>query len=376
MTDSDLEKASSRHLPTADELAGTWTLNRHPHPVPVAERDQLLVDLKFGERFTDHMARATYRDGAWGDYRVEPYGPLTLSPAAAVLHYAQEVFEGLKAYRHADGSVWTFRPGYNAARLNASSRRMAIPEFDEDQFLASIVNLVREDQAWVPTSEGASLYLRPFIVATEPFLGVRAARELEYILIASPSGAYFSGGFTPINVWVSSDYHRAGPGGTGAAKFGGNYAASLVPKVEAHDKGYDEVCFLDAATNSNIDELGGMNVFIVKKDGSIVTPALTGNILAGGTRGAILQLLEDWGVEAREETVELTQLLADIESGEVTEMFACGTAAVVTSIGSLSGDGFSVTIPTQDVTHRIYQALTDIQLGLAEDKHGWLYRIC
>lgn len=373
----NLEEASARPLPSADELADRWVRKTHPNPTPDDRRTEIMSKLRFGVDFSDHMARAMYtKDQGWHDFRIEPYAPILLDPAAAVFHYAQEVFEGLKAYRHADGSVWMFRPAYNGARLNYSGARMAIPPIDEDEFLASLVGLVRADEAWVPTTPGSSLYLRPFIIATEPFLGVRSSNVLEYFVIASPSGPYFEGGFTPISVWVSSDYHRAGPGGTGAAKCGGNYAASLVPKVEAHDAGYDEVCFLDAETNENIDELGGMNVFVIHKDGSVATPKLTGNILPGGTRGAILQLLEDWGVEAREETIKLSTLIEDIRSGEVTEMFACGTAAVVTSIGKIDGDGFSCELPTNDVTQKIYEALTSIQLGTAPDPHGWTYRIC
>lgn len=372
----NLEERSARLLPSADDL-DRWTRVPHPNPATADERAEVLANLHFGVDFTDNMARATYTaESGWHDCRIEPYGPISLDPAAAVFHYAQEVFEGLKAYRHDDGSVWMFRPAYNAARLAASSERMAIPPLDEDEFLASCVSLVRAEEAWVPTTPGSSLYLRPFIIATEPFLGVRAAKRLDYFVIASPSGPYFERGFTPINVWVSADYHRAGPGGTGAAKCGGNYAASLVPKVKAHDAGYDEVCFLDAETNSAIDELGGMNVFVVHADGSVVTPVLTGNILPGGTRGAILQLLADWGVQVREETVNIDQLIADIESGEVTEMFACGTAAVVTSIGKLDGQGFSCELPAHEVTQKIYEGLTAIQLGHAPDPHGWTFKVC
>lgn len=373
---NELEQAAARPLPQAPELAGTWPVSRNPNPVPAPKREEILTHLRFGSDYTDHMARATYSGGRWHSHRIEPYGPIPLSPAAAVLHYAQEIFEGLKAYRHEDGSVWTFRPGYNAARLNYSARRLAIPEFAEDDFLASIVNLVQADEAWVPSVPGSSLYLRPFIIATEPFLGVRQAHELEYLLIASPSGPYFKGGFTPVRVWVTRDYHRAGPGGTGAAKFGGNYAASLIPKVAASEAGYDEVCFLDAVTKENIDELGGMNVFVVRRDGTVATPELNGNILPGGTRGAIITVLNEWGIPVREEPIGLTKLVEDIRAGEVTEMFACGTAAVVTSIGHLAGTDFQVDIPGQELTGRIYQRITDIQLGNVPDDHGWTYRIC
>lgn len=373
---SALERAAAQPLPTADDLAGSWDHILNRSPATAKQRDEVFSKLSFGVDFTDHMAHANYDDGrGWHTKVIEPYGPLMLDPAAAVLHYGQEVFEGLKAHRHDDGSIWLFRPGYNAHRFNASARRLAIPELPVDDFLASIVGLVRADAEWVPSMPGASLYLRPFIVATEPFLGVRAARQLDYLCIASPSGPYFVNGFQPISVWVSPDYHRAGTGGTGAAKCGGNYASSLVPKREAHEEGFDEVCFLDAATNENIDELGGMNVFVVYEDGSVSTPALTGTILEGGTRGAILRLLHDRGVTVREETIRLTDLIADIESGNAAEVFACGTAAVVTPIGRIAGAGFDVYTKGRDYTKSIYEQVTAIQLGHEPDPYNWTYRI-
>lgn len=373
---SALEQAAAQPLPTSDELDGAWELQRNPNPATPQERETVFEKLSFGTDFTDHMAHASYKDGSgWHMKAIKPYGPLMLDPAAAVLHYAQEVFEGLKAYRHDDGSIWMFRPGYNAHRLNASARRLAIPELPVDDFLASIVGLVRTDADWVPSTPGSSLYLRPFVVATEPFLGVRAAREFDYLCIASPSGPYFVNGFQPISIWVSPTYHRAGPGGTGAAKFGGNYASSLVPKLEAHGEGFDEVCFLDSATNENIDELGGMNVFVVYDDGSVSTPALTGNILEGGTRGAILRLLRDRGATVREETIRLTDLIADIESGRASEVFACGTAAVVTPIGRIAGESFDVTIQGGEITKSIYDQVTSIQLGHEPDPYNWTYKI-
>lgn len=373
---SALEQAAAQPLPTSDELAESWTHIPSVNPTPVEKREEIFGRLGFGSDFTDHMAHAIFEEGkGWHTKLIEPYGPLTLDPAASVLHYGQEIFEGLKAYRHDDGSVWTFRPGFNAARLNASARRLAIPELPAEDFIASIVGLVRADEDWVPSAPGSSLYLRPFVLATEPFLGVRAAHKYDYLCIASPSGAYFTGGFEGINVWVSPDYHRAGPGGTGAAKSGGNYASSLVPKLEAKEEGYDEVCFLDAATNKNIDELGGMNVFVVYEDGSVATPKLTGNILEGGTRGVILRLLRDKNVDVSEATIPLAELVADIESGKVSEVFACGTAAVVTPIARLAGEGFDVSINVGDVTKSIYHQVTAIQLGHEPDPYNWTYKI-
>ncbi len=291
-------------------------------------------NLKFGVAFSDYMARATWTpEGGWQNLRVEPYGPLSLDPAASVFHYGQEIFEGLKAYHHDDGSIWTFRPGFNGARLNSSARRLALPELPEEDFVGSLAALVAADQRWVPTVKGSSLYLRPFMISTEPFLGVRAGHVIEYLVIASPVGPYFKGGFHPVDIWVDRDYHRSGPGGMGAAKTGGNYAASLLPQVNAGKKGFSQVCFLDAKTKTAIDELGGMNLFVVNANGTVRTPALTGNILEGGTRAAILQLLVDENKPVREDHIVLSELLEQIGSGQVSEVFACGTAAVITPIG-------------------------------------------
>lgn len=373
---TELEEIAAQPIRSADELADGYKLIAHPNKKSDDVYAKEMEELGFGVRFSDYMAHATYLEGeGWQDKRIEPYGPLSLDPAGAVLHYGQEVFEGLKAYRHDDGSVWTFRPTYNAARLNASSRRLAIPELPIEDFMASVVGLVRADERWVPAEPGSSLYLRPFIFASESFLGVRAAHRYEYLVIGSPSGAYFANGFQPIKLWIDREYHRAGPGGMGDAKTGGNYASSLYPKVRAHDNGYDEVLFLDAKTNSNLDELGGMNVFVVMADGSLKTPALNGNILPGATRSSIIQLLRSAGITVSEETISLEWLTTAIATGEVVEMFACGTAAVVTSIGTLDSDDFHFELPQNEVTRRIYKELTDIQLGRAEDRFGWLYRI-
>lgn len=344
-----------------------------------AERSGLMESPVFGTVFTDHMARVTWTAAeGWHDRRVEKHAPLMLDPAAAVLHYGQEVFEGLKAYRHADGSVQTFRPEKNAARFAASARRLALPELGVEDFLGSIEALVRTDAAWVPTGEETSLYLRPFMYASETFLGVRPAREVEYLVIASPVGPYFAGGVKPVSIWVAQDYHRAGPGGTGFAKCGGNYAASLLPQQEAYDRGCEQVCFLDAATNSYLEELGGMNVFVVTAAGEVLTPALNGSILEGVTRSSILTLLGEAGREVSERPIPLEELLGGLRDGSVTEVFACGTAAVVTPIGRLAGADFDLTVgagETGPVTQAVRTQLTDIQYGRAEDTHGWLHRL-
>ncbi len=348
-------------------------------PRTEAERAALVAAPVFGTVFTDHMAHVTWTaEGGWQDRRVEPYGPILLDPAAAVLHYGQEIFEGLKAYRHADGSVWTFRPWANAARFAASARRLALPELPAEDFLGSIEALVSVDLAWVPGADETSLYLRPFMFASEAFLGVRPSRGVDYLLIASPVGPYFAGGVKPVSIWVSENWNRSGPGGTGAAKCGGNYAASLLPQQEAYQRGCEQVCFLDAATGTQLEELGGMNIMLVHADGHVETPALTGSILEGVTRSSIITLLREEGREVVEGTIRLDDLRADLASGEVVEVFACGTAAVVTPVGRLAGEDFDLTVgdgATGPVTSGVRTRLTDIQYGRAADPHGWMYRL-
>ena len=373
---TSLARAAEVPVPKADAIAGRFPLTANPSPVAEDERAGVLANLHFGDYFTDHMAHARWTQGeGWGDYGVVPYGELSLSPATAVLHYGQEIFEGIKAYRHDDGSVWTFRPRYNAARLNASARRLALPELPEDDFVASLVDLVRADAAWVPSGEGESLYLRPFAFASEAFLGVRPSKVVDYYVIASPSGSYFTNGLEPISIWVTTEYHRAGRGGTGAAKTGGNYASSLLPQQEAYAQGCDQVCFLDDVSQRNLEELGGMNIVVVDADGTVRTPRLTGTILEGSTRSAIIRLLRDSGRSVVEDTISLQGLLADIESGRVSEVFACGTAAVVVPLGHLKGEGFDARIEGSEVTRQIHDWLTSIQAGHAEDPYGWMYQL-
>ena len=373
---TSLARAAEVPVPEADAIAGRFPLTANPSPVAEDERKAILAGLHFGDSFTDHMAHARWKQGeGWGDYGVIPYGNLSLSPATAVLHYGQEIFEGIKAYRHDDGSVWTFRPRYNAARLNASARRLALPELSEEDFVASLVDLVRADAAWVPSGEGESLYLRPFAFASEAFLGVRPSKVVDYYVIASPSGSYFTHGLEPISIWVSTEYHRAGRGGTGAAKTGGNYASSLLPQQEAYAQGCDQVCFLDDVSQKNLEELGGMNIMVVDADGTVRTPQLTGTILEGSTRSAIIRMLRDSGRNVVEDTISLEGLLADIESGRVSEVFACGTAAVVVPLGRLKGEGFDARIEGSEVTRQIHDRLTSIQSGHAEDPYGWMYQL-
>ncbi|GAA1889316.1 branched-chain amino acid aminotransferase [Lapillicoccus jejuensis] len=355
----------------------------NPQPLPPAERGAILANPGFGKRFTDHMALATWRHGeGWSDARVTSYGPLQLDPASAVLHYAQEIFEGLKAYRHADGSVWTFRPEANAERFQRSARRLALPELATPDFVESLRALVGVDKAWVPepgeTGE-KSLYLRPFMFASEGFLGVRPAQEVTYCLIASPAGAYFAGGVKPVSLWISTDYARAGSGGTGAAKCGGNYASSLAGQLEGAEHGCDQAVFLDSSTHTTIEELGGMNLFLVYKDGRLVTPELTGSILEGVTRSSVLQLASELGLRPEERRIPIQEWKDAAAAGELAEVFACGTAAVITPVGELKWEGGSVDHRgpghVDEVAMRIRSTLLDIQYGRTEDTRGWLTRL-
>src|SRR4051812_41952011 len=281
-----------------------FEIRPNPAPVSLAERDALLVNPGFGRVFTDHMVTVRYAEGkGWYDARVEARAPIPMDPASAVLHYAQEIFEGLKAYTTPDGGVAMFRPDANAARFAQSAQRMAMPAVPQAMFLESLRQIITIDQQWIPQSDEGSLYLRPFAYASEVFLGVRPAMEYLYMVIASPAGSYFSGGVKPVTVWVSPDYTRAAPGGTGAAKCGGNYAPRLSPQAQAIEAGCDQVVSLDAVERKYIDELGGMNIVFVLDDGSLVPPPLTGTILPGITRDSILKLAGRAGRKVEERKV-------------------------------------------------------------------------
>lgn len=338
-----------------------------------AQRDEILQNPGFGSTFTDHMVDICWSArGGWHRPRVQPYGPIALDPAAAVLHYGQEIFEGIKAYRHADGSIHTFRPDQNAARMQRSARRLALPELPTEYFLQSLRELIAVDGAWTPSGDDQSLYLRPFMFAKEAFLGVRPAQKVAYYVIASPAGSYFTGGVKPVRIWLSETYARAGRGGTGAAKTGGNYASSLLPQAEASEKGCDQVVFLDQ--DGNVEELGGMNVVFVYKDGRVVTPQ-SDSILEGITRNSLLQLAEDRGHTVERRPVPLQEWRDGVASGDIVEVFACGTAAVVTPIGALVTAEFEEAQPTGELALSLREELTDIQYGRREDKHGWLQRL-
>ncbi|MCM1012014.1 MULTISPECIES: branched-chain amino acid aminotransferase [unclassified Brevibacterium] len=351
-------------------------------PQPELVREDIKKDPGFGQYFTDHMAHIRYtNEDGWQAHQVEPYGPIVLDPAAAVFHYAQEIFEGLKAYRHADGSVWTFRPDRNAVRINRSAERLALPQLSEEDFINSLKALVSTDEAWVPTpgtdGDESSLYLRPFMIASERFLGVRASHEVDYYVIASPAGPYFAGGIKPVSIWLSKKLNRAGSGGTGFAKCGGNYASSLLAQQEAADNGCQQVLFTDAEEHKYIDELGGMNLMLVTKDGKLLTPELSDTILDGVTRRSLLDLAPDLGLEPVERPITIDEWREGAENGDIVEAFACGTAAVITPIGKLVSDEFTIDHGDEpgEKTMALRKALLDIQYGRAEDKNNWLVRL-
>ena len=358
-------------------MALDFALERTSTPAGDDRIAAALASPGFGRVFSDHMVTAVWTPAAgWHDGRVRPYGPLSLDPATQVFHYAQAIFEGFKAYRQPDGSVATFRPAANGERFVRSAQRMALPALDVDDFVRAADTLIRVDERWVPTAPDASLYLRPFMMATEVGLGVRPANEVTFILIASPSASYFAGGAKPVTIWLSEDYSRAAPGGTGAAKCAGNYAASLVAQQEAIANGCDQVVFLDAVERRWIEELGGMNIFFVLDDGTLVTPELTGSILEGVTRDTILTLAKELGHDVEERRVDVDEWRKGVETGRIIETFACGTAAIVASIGTLRWHGGEVVAAgATPVADEIRQTLTGIQHGLLPDSHGWMHPV-
>ena len=347
----------------------------HSAPTPPEARAESLRDPGFGRVFTDHMAVVRWTEGkGWHDAEVRARAPFSIDPASAVLHYAQEIFEGLKAYRAGDGVV-LFRPERNAKRFQDSAERLAMPMLPESLFLGAVEEIVRIDRDWIPGGDG-SLYLRPFMFANEVFLGVKPASEYLFVTIASPVGSYFKGGKKSVTVWLSDNYTRAAPGGTGAAKCGGNYAASLVAQAEATQKGCDQVVFLDAAERKWVEELGGMNVFFVFDDGSLLTPPLGGTILPGVTRDSILTLARAEGRVVKEERYGIDQWRADAASGRLRECFACGTAAVVSPIGAIKSSQGDFTIGDGGpVTDGLKAKLVGIQRGEVADAFGWVRKV-
>lgn len=330
--------------------------------------------LGFGKIFTDHMFVMDYTEGkGWHDPRVVPFADFTLSPAAMVFHYGQEMFEGLKAYRGADGKSYLFRPDMNAKRANRSNERLCIPLIPEEDFVQAVKTVVKVDEDWIPTEAGTSLYIRPFIIATDPFLGVKPSETYLFVIILSPSGAYYESGLAPVGIWIEDDFVRAVRGGVGFTKTGGNYAASLAAQVKAHDSGYSQVLWLDGVERRYIEEVGAMNIFF-KIDGKIVTPMLNGSILPGITRDSVLHLCRHWGLPTEERKISVDELIAAQKSGALEEVFGTGTAAVISPVGKLRfkdevmqiGDG-----NIGPVSQRLYDTVTGIQTGALPDEFGW-----
>ena len=356
-----------------------FRVTKNPSPLAAEEREALIENPTFGTHFTDHQVVVVWEeDKGWHSAEVLPYGPIMMDPSSVVLHYGQEIFEGIKAYRHQDGSIWTFRPTANAQRLQRSAQRMALPEVPTEVFVESLRQLIAVDGPWVPKPENEkTLYFRPFEIAAENFLGVRAAKRAEYRVIASPVGPYFTGGLKPVSIWIALDSARAGKHGTGEAKTGGNYAASLLAQAEGYEQGCSQVLFLDAESGTYIEELGGMNLFFVFKDGSVTTPPLDGTILRGITRDSIVTLLKDRGINISERKITLTEIRDAASRGELAEVFACGTAAVVTPVGLLKSRVEEIKISDEpgQLTASIREELTGIQYGLVEDRHGWMHKL-
>ena len=357
-------------------------LNPNPNPVADADRDAKIAAGGFGKYYTDNMVVINWSEAeGWSEAELKAYGPISLDPATAVFHYGQEIFEGMKAYWQPDGSISLFRPDANAGRFARSAARLALPELPVEDFIESVSTLVKQDQKWVPKKVGESLYIRPFMFATEVGLGVRPSNKAMYMLIATPAGAYFNAAVA-VTVWISTDYVRAAIGGTGEAKCGGNYAASLVAQKQAATQGCDQVVWLDAIERRWVEEMGGMNLYFIKGSGkgaTVVTPKLTGTLLPGITRDSILTVAKDLGYKVEEAMISIDDWRDGVASGEITEIFACGTAAVVSAVGAAksqygtwtTGDG-----TPGPITKQIRETLLGIQHGVIEDKHGWNVKVC
>ena len=331
-------------------------------------------NLGFGRVFTDHMFQMDYTEGqGWHDPRIVPYGNLTLSPSAMVFHYGQEMFEGMKAYKGESGKVHLFRPDMNAKRSNTTNERLCIPQIPVEDFIQAVSMLVKVDADWVPTQPGTSLYIRPFIIATEPFLGVEVSKTFLFTIILSPSGSYYTTGAKPVNIWVEENYVRAVRGGVGFAKAGGNYAAGLAAQSKAKEAGYAQVLWLDGVERKYIEEVGAMNIFF-KIDGTVVTPALSGSILPGITRDSVLTLCRDWGLPVQERAISIDELTDAARTGKLEEVFGTGTAAVITPVGKFCYKGEVYDVADAEVgplSQKLREAIVGIQTGTAEDKFGW-----
>ena len=349
----------------------TIRIEKTTNPKEKPGQDNPLV---FGTIFTDHMFVMDYEEGkGWLDPRVIPYQPLMLDPSAMVFHYGQEMFEGLKAYKAKDGRTLLFRPDKNVERANRSNQRLCMPEIPEDMFLEGLKTLVKIDGEWIPTKEGTSLYIRPFMIATDPFLGVRPSHTYKFIIILSPVGAYYASGLDPIKIWIEDDYVRAVKGGIGEAKTGGNYVASLAAQVKAHDEGYSQVLWLDGVHRKYIEEVGAMNIFF-KINGVVVTPELNGSILPGVTRNSVIALCSQWGVPVEERKISVEEVVKAAATGAMEECFGTGTAAVVSPVGELRYENDRMEIGGGKIgalTQKIYDTITGIQLGEIEGPQGW-----
>ncbi|MBB1255314.1 branched-chain amino acid aminotransferase [Streptomyces alkaliterrae] len=359
-----------------------FDLTPSANPLPAAEREAVLANPGFGRRFTDHMVTIRWTEAkGWHDAQLTPYAPLEIDPANMTLHYAQSIFEGLKAYRQPDGSVAVFRPDANARRFQRSARRLAMPELPVETFVEACDLLVNQDKEWVPGVGEESLYLRPFMFAAEVGLGVRPANEYLFMVIASPAGPYFPGGVKPLSVWLSEEYVRAAPGGTGEAKCAGNYAASLMAQAQAAAHGCDQVVWLDAIEHRWVEEMGGMNLYFVYGSGAdakVVTPELTGTLLPGITRESLLSIASDLGYRTGEVRISTEEWREGNADGSITEVFACGTAAVITPVGSVKSNGANWTVgdgQPGEITMRLREKMLAIQSGQAEDVHGWMHRL-
>ena len=330
--------------------------------------------LGFGHIFTDHMFVMNYTEGqGWHDARVVPFSKISLSPAAMVYHYGQEMFEGLKAYKGEDGKIFLFRPDMNAKRANHSNDRLCIPKIPEEDFVQAVKAVVDIDRDWIPTEPGTSLYIRPFIIATDEFLGVAPSKTYLFMVILSPSGAYYASGLAPVGIWIEDEYVRAVKGGIGFAKTGGNYAASLIAQVKAHDSGFSQVLWLDGVERRYIEEVGAMNIFF-KINGKIVTPMLNGSILPGVTRDSVLHLCRHWGYEVEERRISVDELVKAAHSGALEEVFGTGTAAVISPVGKLRFQDEVMTIGDGSIgilTQKLYDEITGIQWGKNKDLFGW-----
>ncbi|WP_338754389.1 branched-chain amino acid aminotransferase [Bacillus sp. FJAT-52991] len=352
----------------------TIQVNLSPERKPKPESNQL----GFGKIFTDHMFVMDYTEGkGWHDPRVVPYQPLTLDPASMIFHYGQTVFEGLKAYLTNDNRILLFRPERNMQRLNRSNDRLCIPNIDEELALEALKKLILVDKEWIPTAEGTSLYIRPFIIATEPFLGVHASNSYQFIIILSPVGSYYKEGIQPVKILVESDYVRAVAGGTGEAKTAGNYASSLKAQEVASQKEYSQVLWLDGLEKKYIEEVGSMNVFF-KIDGEVVTPALNGSILEGVTRNSVIHLLKHWGVPVSERKISMQEVYDAYKAGKLEEAFGTGTAAVISPVGEFFWKDEKLVInegKTGEISKRLYQTITGIQNGTEQDPFDWVVEV-